>query len=95
MTTTLGDALFWLCYTSLVCVLILTVSGEVRFYTFLGMAAGFLLYNRFLRRRVVALETRIGEALLCPLRFFKGLLLTSFHSSRDWRCILKRRRVRQ
>ncbi|HIE13404.1 MAG TPA: hypothetical protein EYP63_08280 [Desulfotomaculum sp.] len=91
----LGDVLFWLCFTSLACCLILAVSGELRFYTFLGMAAGFLLYNRFLRRRVVAFETRTGEALLRLLRFLKRVIVIPFNPLRNWLHVWQRRKTRR
>lgn len=94
-TTVLGDALFWLFFTSLACVLILLISGEARFYTLLGMAVGFLIYHRFFRRRMVVFETCVGAALLRCLCFFKRLLLTPFHLFRNWLRVLQRHRVRR
>lgn len=48
----MGDALFWLVLTAVVFgMLLLGTSGDVRWYVFVGLAAGALLYRRHFSER--------------------------------------------
>ncbi|MEW6182830.1 MAG: spore cortex biosynthesis protein YabQ [Bacillota bacterium] len=91
--TAIGDASFWLVFIAAACFfLFVGNAGEVRFYTFLGMAAGLLIYRRFFHRRMVSFESRCGAALLRSMNAIGNSLLFSFRPLRHLAGLFRRRR---
>lgn len=61
---TFSDVFFWLTFTSLAAFFIFVAdTGEVRFYTLLGIAAGFLCHRRFFRRYSAAFSRFLSKTL--------------------------------
>uniref|UniRef100_A0A7C1FDD7 Spore cortex biosynthesis protein YabQ n=1 Tax=Ammonifex degensii TaxID=42838 RepID=A0A7C1FDD7_9THEO len=92
--TTCGDVSFWLIFTALTSVFLFTnYAGEVRFYTFLGIAAGFLFYRRFFHRYGVIFWKSLCTALLHFFGVFRRPLLFSFRFLQRFFPPLRRRRA--
>lgn len=73
------DALFWLLAVFLVFgVLLRANSGEIRFFSFLGLFGGMGLYFLTLSRWVVAVSDRVIRLIRFLLRLFLQILLTPF-----------------
>jgi spore cortex biosynthesis protein YabQ len=94
-TTLFADLFFWMLLTILVLVILIQVSwGEVRFYVFLGLSLGALLYYHFCSRWTIRLWLaffklvksvycfiyRVGRRLCLLLAFLLSpfITLTSF-----------------
>lgn len=88
--TILGDTVYWIVNTILAYLFLLYfIWGEVRFYIFLAMAAGLLIYLRFCSRRVsflllhgylllVEVICRIIPIILFPVRLVWRAVLLPF-----------------
>jgi len=83
--TSLGDLFFWLLVTSLTYFFLMLISwGEVRFYVFLGIGIGFLLYlklfsssiRKFLQKVFFyskVLFLNLYKRLIKPIRLFSKM----------------------
>ncbi len=69
--TILGDALIWCILTGIVFFLLLMSNwGEIRFYVFIGMAAGVAFYIKFLSCRIIFLLKHLANILHKPFGLF-------------------------
>lgn len=85
--TILGDAIFWIINTILTYLfLLLFIWGEVRFYVFLAMAIGVVLYLKFCSRFVSFL---LLNAYLVCVRFLSSIFkLLALPILLVWRLVL-------
>lgn len=78
--TAFGDALFWGVFTPAACILLfIGNAGEVRFYTFLGIAGGFFVYYRLFHRYAMLVERRYGTALVRCLHPIRAIFSLPFN----------------
>lgn len=85
----LMDLLFWLVLTPVVFALLLVGNwGELRFYVFLGLASGLVLYfglfSQPVRGIMAGLCRCLGQSLLFACRLLVGLLSWPLRLARGW-----------
>lgn len=92
--TTFSDLSFWLTFTCLAAFFIFVANtGEVRFYTFLGIAAGFLCHRRFFQRYSTAFSRFLFKALAGFFAVLERPLFLFFRLFRRLLSLFRRRRA--
>ncbi|MDI6632590.1 MAG: spore cortex biosynthesis protein YabQ [Bacillota bacterium] len=91
---TFSDVSFWLTFTSLAAFFIFVAdTGEVRFYTLLGIATGFLCHRQFFRRYSTAFSRFLGKTLAGFLDILERPFLLFFRLFRRLSSPFRRRRA--